>query len=209
MLKEVRLTIFIVAAVLVGLAFLVWFFYSPVKRFLWHQKPRKLFYRHVMRVVLNGDYYCVNDVALRVDEHTTTMVDHIIGGDKFLYIISDRYYEGVLKAHPDEPGWLLYQKHGQKVDLPNPLLENQLAMERLSIVSGINTSFMVGIVLINDSCFLNPFSNEEGESLLVPLSKLESVIASYEKRKDVEPFLNQQLWQTIQDLHELGGQHHE
>jgi hypothetical protein len=63
---------------------------------------------------------------------------------------------------------------------------------------------MVGIVLLNDNCFVNAYPSEEGDSILVPVSKLEKVVRAYEK-KDVKPFVKSELWQIIHDLHELNG----
>ena len=114
-----------------------------------------------------------------------------------------------LNAKVNDPSWYYYQKGGKKIDIPNPLMENRFAMDRLSIASGINTSFMVGIVLVNDDCFLNAFESDENESLLVPVSQLEKLIFLYEKKPTVKPFVPKELWQAIQDLHELGEKNHD
>jgi hypothetical protein len=199
---QVRETIFVVAAVIVGAAFLVWFFLTPVKHFLWRHNLSHVFYNAVMRVARNGDYYLISNLRLKMGKDDFVKIDHLIGGDKFIYVITDEYYEGAINASPSDSRWVYYKKGGRKSDIPNPLLFNKLAMERLSIQSGISSSFLVGIVLINDDCFVNAFENSEGEVLLVPISKLEKVVGAYEK-KDVEPFVKKELWQIVHDLHEL------
>ena len=63
--------------------------------------------------------------------------------------------------------------------------------------------------MVNDDCFLTALQSDENESLLVPVSRLEKVIFLYEKKEGVKPFVRKELWQTIQDLHELGEKNHE
>ena len=207
--QEVKLTLFIVLAILVGLAFAFWFFYAPVKKILWRNAHDRFFYHRALKVSRDGDFYLVNNLHLKTGNESFVKIDHIIGGDKFIFVITDRYYDGALNAKANEASWFYYQKGGKKIDIPNPLLENRLAMERLSIASGINISFMVGIVMVNDDCFLTTLQSDENESLLVPVSRLEKVIFLYEKKEGVKPFVRKELWQTIQDLHELGEKNHE
>jgi hypothetical protein len=204
MSQEVKLTLFIVLAVLASLLFMVWFFYAPIKKIVWRRAHDKLFYRKALKVSRDGDFYLLNDLVLKTGTASSVTIDHLIGGDKYIFVITDRYYDGALNAKANDPSWFYYQKGGKKIDIPNPLLENRFAMDRLSIASGINTSFMVGIVLVNDDCFLNPFESDESESLLVPVSQLEKLVFLYEKKENVKPFVKKELWQTIQDLHELG-----
>ncbi|MFA6619999.1 MAG: NERD domain-containing protein [Bacilli bacterium] len=205
---EVKLTLFIVCAVLIGLVFLFWFFCAPVRKIVWRKAHDKLFYHKTLKVARDGDFYLINKLPLQTGNSSFVTIDHIIGGDKFIFVITDRYYDGALNAKTNEPSWFYYRKGGKKIDIPNPLLDNRFAMDRLSIASGINTSFMVGIVLVNDDCFFNVFTSDENESLLVPVSQLEKLIFLYEKRPNVKPFVKKELWQTIQDLHELGEKNH-
>ena len=206
--QEVRLTLFIVCAILVGLSFLLWFCYAPIKKIVWRKAHDKLFYRKVLKVARDGDFYLINNLPLQTGGSSSLVIDHIIGGDKFIFVITDRFYDGALNVKTNEPSWFYYRKGDKKIDIPNPLLANRFAVDRFSIASGINTSFMVGIVLVNDDCFLNPFVSDENESLLVPVSQLEKLIFLYEKKPDVKPFVKKELWQTIQDLHELGEKNH-
>jgi hypothetical protein len=202
--SEVKLVIFIIAASVVGLLFLAWFFYRPLKTFIWRHNVARMFFQRVMKVARDGDYYLVNNLILPIGEVQTVTINHLLAGDKFIYVITDCYFEGALNVKPSDPGWVYYKKGERKENVPNPLFANRFALERLSIASGINSSFLVGIVLINDDCFLNEYSNSEGDPLLVPVGKLEKVIAAYEK-KEVPPFVKNELWQTIHDLHELGS----
>lgn len=201
--QVVRLTVFIIIALLVGLGFLVWFFYAPVKRLLWRHNEARMFYSHVMKTARDGDFYLLNNLKLSVG-NDSILINHVLGGDKFLYVITECYYEGALSVKPTEHTWIHYQQNGTKEKIASPFDANHFAMERLSTISGISSSFMVGVVLINDDCFLNTFAPGESEILLVPVSRLEKIVMAYEKR-DVKPFVKKELWQAIHDLHEMSG----
>jgi hypothetical protein len=208
MSPEVKLVIFIVVCVVLGLGFFAWFFFKPIQKLIWRHNLARMFYSRVMKVARNFDFYLVNGLTLPVGEMKKVVIDHIIGGDKFIYVITDRYFEGAVNVKMGENSWVYYKKGGKKEDIPNPFFANKFAMERLSIASGINTSFLVGIVLINDDCFISGYSDYEGEPLLVNVGKLEKLIALYEK-KPCQPFKKNELWQTIHDLHELGEKNHD
>lgn len=199
---SVRLTLFIVVAVIIGFLFLAIFLLPPLRRALYRRHPMRMFYRHVMRTARDGDYYLINDFTLRTGKEEFIHVDHLLAGDKYLYVVTDRYYEGAVNAKPDDFRWLLYERGGGKRYVSNPLVENKTAMERLSILSGIPTSYMVGVVLVNDDCFVNRYDSEDGENFLVSERKFARLVRDFEGR-GVEPFRKEELWQTVQDLHEL------
>lgn len=203
MSEQVKLVIFITAVCFVGLLFLLWFFYKPIKRFVWRHNISRMFYQKVMAVARNEDFYLVNNLSLSIGEEKSVKIDHILGGDKFIYVITDYYFDGALNVKPFDQTWVYFKRGAKKELIANPLFANRFATERLSIASGISSSFLIGIVLINDDCFLNEFNNGESETLLVPASKLEKLISACEK-KEVQPFVKEELWQTIHDLHELG-----
>ncbi len=199
---EVRLTLFIVLTIISALVFLVVFLYQPVRRHLYRNYPVRMFYRTVMQTAKDGDFYLLNNLQLKLDKNDYVKIDHLLGGDKYIYVITDRYYEGAINVKPDDLRWIYYERDGGKRYISNPLLENKAAMERLSIVSGIQTSFMVGIVIVNNDCFVNRFAADDAHNLLVSERKFEKIVNTFEAQP-VKPFVKEELWQCIQDLHNL------
>lgn len=199
---NVRVTIFSLIVIVLAVLFFLLFFYRPLKCEIQRKNLAKTFYNAVMRVARNGDYYLINGLKVRLDGNNYLSIDHVLAGDKYIYVITDRYFEGAINVRLNDERWINYRKDDRKLDLINPLFENRFALERLSIASGINSAFMIGIVLINDDCFINQLEAQDEENLLVPISKLERVISTYEA-KNVRPFVQRELWQAVQDLHEL------
>lgn len=196
----VRIIIFVIVAIALGVALFLLFFLMPIKRALQKKNLAKLFYPKVMKVARDNDYYLINNLALDVGKKEPLLIHHLVAGDKFIYVITDVFYEGAVNTNKEDNRWIYYYKKGSKGSVPNPLKINEFALETLSIQSGIAPSYLVGLVIVNNDCYEN--AQEGEEQLLVPIRNLEKVIASYESR-DVKPFVKEELWQTVKDLHDL------
>jgi hypothetical protein len=198
----VRITIFVIAAIFMAAFFLVLFFYKPVKRYVFRHHMARVFYHKVLVVVRNQDYFFVNDLSLPAGSGQALHIDHVIAGEKFIYVVTDYYFEGAIAPRAFDNYWVYYKKRNRKTLIPNPFNENKAAVELLAMNSGINSSYFVGIVMINDDCFVTPYENTPNAPQLIPVGKLASTIADYEK-KDVAPFSSSQLYQAIHDIHDL------
>lgn len=179
----VEYAIYFVALTIVGALFLFWVLYGPIKRFLMRRHTVRMYYHKVNRVVLDHDFYLINNFENKTGEESFH-IDHIVIGDKYIYCIRDRYYDGALVIKEDNDGWLYY--HGRKkIIVPNSLSMNLLRMERLSLMSGIDIKLFISIVLINDDCLITPFESTKDNSFLVSLKHLPKLIEYIESR-DVE-----------------------
>src|SRR5574344_108566 len=208
MYYPVRLAIFIISVILASALFFLLFFYRPIKRYVWRKNVARMFYTKIHRINLDNDYFLLNDLLLRVGSENYFHIDHILGGEKYIYVITDCYYEGAIVPHAYDPAWVYYTIKGRKEMIPNPLLANQAYLERLGIAAGgVNPTLMIGIVLVNDDCFVAPYDNEKGSSQLIPLSKLEKTIEFYEGQ-DVSRLNQVELHRIFVDLHELNVTNH-
>jgi hypothetical protein len=202
----VRLTIFIISAILAGALFFLLFFYKPLKRNIWRKNVARMFYNKVNRINLDNDYFLLNDLLLNLSGEYFH-IDHVLGGEKYIYVITDKFYEGAIVPSTHDPSWTYYTMKERKQMISNPLLDNRSYIDRLSIVSLVDKRLMIGIVLVNDDCFVAPYTNEPGSSQLIPLSKLEKTIQFYESQ-DVVPLDQEELRHMFVDLHNLSGRTH-
>ncbi|MBR1846391.1 MAG: NERD domain-containing protein [Bacilli bacterium] len=180
---NVELTLFIVLASVAGLAFLFWFLYGPIKRFLYAHYTVRMYYKRVYRVALDNDFYLINEFTNRTAELEEFHIDHILIGNKFFYCIRDRYYDGAIAAKEDNPSWIFFHKEKGEY-ITNPMELNKLRVQRLSLMSGIDEKLFVSIVLINDDCFLTPFQPKSGNSFLSSLKDFPKLIEELEAREE-------------------------
>ncbi len=199
---EVKFTIFILLAIFVFGGILFWVLFPLIRRKLFSSRYKRFYYDYVNHVVKYNDFYLINNLAFDVGDTQTLSIDHLIGGDKYIYVIIDYYLDGGIKIDPLQPISYVYKKDDKKFEIANPLQVVAHSMTKLSSLSGISSEFLVGIVLINDDCNVVSIENGSSPVNIVRLRELSKFIGEYEKRS-VKPFVSRQLWQAIQDLHTI------
>lgn len=204
---EVRVTIFILLALLAfgGIALL--FLWRPLKRRYMQKRKQEYFYRKVMRVAQRGDYLLINDLRLLLDEKRYITIDHLLAGDKYIYVITDAAFFGAIGGGNTSAHWAIYHEDGTKFETPNPILVNEEAVARLLTRTGFDPSFVKGIVLINDECYIPRDLNQPGRSLVVPLKQFAKGIRYFESQ-NVPPFPSSALEQVMADLNDLNAKGH-
>ena len=199
MTQTAKLAIWIILFVLIVIFFAVWIFYGPFKRWYTRKDPRKAYYHKIRSIADLRDYYLINEFYLFLKEKSSIRIDHLLAGDKYVYLIFDYYFSGAMDANAIDDYWLYHRADGTKERIPNPIHEAETMLGRFSLRCQIPSDLLVAIVLINDDCFFTPFKNEEKAPTLVPISKLGKVIASYEGR-DIKPLSRGELAQVIKKL---------
>lgn len=203
--EELRLVIFIILCILLGLFFIVLFLYTPFRRFMRSNFTIRSYYKKVRQVVLDHDYYLINQWERSFGEgkNETVHIDHIVVGNKFIYVIRDRYYEGVIIAKENDLSWYFQQSRHRKKAIDNPMLRNHERADYLATLSSLNRAYFISVVLVNDDCLVTPFESRSQDSFLVPISKLDKFIEANENRTDVEPFHEKEIALAVKDLADL------
>ena len=138
----IRLVIFIIGCVLVFGAVLFWISYSPIKRRLWKAKPADMFYKKIYKVVRNADFFLVNNLVFKSGDEVVCTVPHVIGGDKFLYLISEYYCDGCLEARGEDRSWICYFRDGTKSNISNLIYANQKMVGDFSLRLGFSQNMI-------------------------------------------------------------------
>ncbi len=180
--KEVRLALWIVLFVLVVLAFLFWIIYPIFQTKRMRRHPKQAFYRKVLKIANYRDYYLINEFKVHSDDEYSPSVDHLLLGNKYIYLIYDYYFEGAVDASLEDDYWIYHKMDGSKVKISNPIKKSKKISEYFAVANSIDPAYMVTIVLINNDCFISPIKNASQKEKLVTLSKLEKLIGSYESQ---------------------------
>ena len=152
-----------------------------------------------------NDYYLINNLILRNNEQVICQIDHCLFGEKFIYVIKDRYYRGAIKGDKEDNIWIFYDKKGKTFEMENPMKVNELRVEKLSLMTQIDSSFFISIVVINDDAIVKNMENmSSNDSYIVSRKKLPKLIKSIESR-DVRKIDEKQLNFAVQDISRLYG----
>ena len=201
---RVEFALWIVVSILCGLFFLLLFLYSPIKRFLYRLKPVEMFYKHVKGAVEDHDFYLINRFVAHVSdgENGDVHIDHLIFGDKFIYVVKDRYLEGAVSINSNDPSWVFYGKKHKKY-IRNLLKLNMIRADRIAAISGLPRDYFIPILLVNDDCYIALHGEPMKGAYIVPAGKLSSFLDKQEKRDDVKAFSQEELSIAVRDLYEL------
>ena len=131
---------------------------------------------------MDKDYYLINDFLFKIDDSHVGRIDHILFADKYIFVINDFYYDGNIIGKETDKSIILVGKDGKKQYEDNPLALNRKLISKLSLITGINQSLIVGICLINSDC---QFSiHVSGKSYyIIQSNKLKALIKAIESRQ--------------------------
>ena len=159
------------------------------------------FYKQVYRVALDNDFYLINQFVFKVDSSKNATVDHILFGERYIYVILSKYYQGDLVGKYMDKSLIFISHKGKKCYTDNPYNESKTMTSKLSSSTGIDASLMIGIVLINDDCKVEVQSDSK-QFYIIQRKRLPSLIKAIESRP-VEPINEKQLEKAVQSIAKL------
>ena len=189
---------FIIVVPIVLLLFIGFCLYFPIS----HAYNRKHFqihyYKRVYQVALENDYFLINRFQFKVDASKLATVDHILFGNKYIYVLSSKYYQGDLVGKYHDKSLIFISHRGKKCYTDNPFNQVKFLASKLSSSTGIDASLMIGIVLINDDCKVAVESDSK-QFYIIQRKRLASLIKAIESRPVGE--INQtQLQKAVQSI---------
>ena len=199
-LSDIQLA-FVIIVPIVLFFFLVICLYFPISGAYRRRYFQIHFYKRVYRVALDNDYYLINQFVFKVDSSRYATVDHILFGNKYIYAIISKYYQGDLIGKYTDKSLIFISHKGKKCYTDNPYNESKTMTSKLSSSTGIDASLMIGIVLINDDCKVEVQSDSK-QFYIIQRKRLPSLIKAIESRP-VEPINEKQLEKAVQSIAKL------
>lgn len=144
--------IFTISVSLIGAIGIFCALYFPLRHSYIRKKYREYYYKKIYKVAFSRDYYLINNFLFRIDDSTVMGIDHILFGDRYIFIINDYFYEGDLLGNADDKSLIFVNRKGNKQYTDNPFITSEKVVSRLSMITGIDSSLMIGVVLVNNNC---------------------------------------------------------
>lgn len=162
----------------------------------------KAYGKDVYKIANYYDLYLINTLVLQSNDDSKIYIDHLLFGNKFIFVIKDYYCDGQLKGKEVDQSWVYYfgkEKDPKKELLKNPLIENKTRTNKLSIITGLDESFLISIILVNDDCDLSLEMNPSDNQYVIKRSELKKLVSSIEGR-NVAPLNDEQLAYAARDI---------
>ena len=196
-LTDIQLAFVIIVPIVVVL-FLAVVLYFPISAHYKRSHFQVRFYKRVYKVALENDYYLINQFYFKVDLNKLAKVDHIIFGEKYIYVILCKYYEGDLVGKSSDKSLIFISHKGKKCYTDNPINQSKQLASKLSSSTGLDASLLIGITLINDDCKVEVQSDSK-QFYIIQRRKFPALIRAIESRP--VPNINEaQLAKAVQSI---------
>ena len=196
-LSNIQLAFLIIAPVVL-LIFAAFCLYFPISHAYKAKHFQIHYYKKVYRVALDNDYFLINQYVFKIDNSKVASVDHILFGNKYVYVISSKYYQGDLVGKYHDKSLIFISHKGQKCYTDNPYNQVKFLASKLSSSTGVDPSLMIGIVLVNDDCKVAVESDSK-QFYIIQRKRFAALIKAIESRPVAD--INQnQLAKAVQSI---------
>lgn len=193
--------IYIIIVVLVVAAGIFLAIYIPMQKKKQKTDFKYFYYKNIYKVAMDNDYYLINNFLFKIDDSYVGRIDHILFANKYIYIINDSYFDGDIDGKENDKSIILISKAGKKTYNDNPLLANQKLLKRLSIITGIDASLMIGVCLINNDCQCGVRTSSKSV-YIVQAKKFKALVKAIESR-DIGDINKEQLASAVKAIDKL------
>lgn len=179
-LTELQITFIIIASIL-GAVTIFLLFFIPINHLYHKYNFNHYCYKLVYKTALYRDFYLVNNFIINIDRDNSINIDHVLFGDKFIYVIVDHYYDGDLMGSGADQDLILFSKKGDKSYVENPYYTYGKLLSRFSTATGISTDLMIGVQIVNNSCRMKIETNSK-QFYMVKRKRFKKLIKMVESR---------------------------
>lgn len=171
----------VVVAVIVILAILIILLF-PVRKYQIKKNYVRYYHKMIYKIAVYNDYYLINNFTFKVDSATNMTVQHLLFGDKYVYLIMDFYYDGDIAGKAFDKSLIIMDHKGTRKYIDNPILVCKNALTKLSMATGMQPSIVIGIALLNDNCHSNIVS-DSNQFYAISRNKLPALVKAIESRQ--------------------------
>ncbi len=196
------LVIVLVLLIIIGIIISFVLCHKHAEQNLKHKVWKKLY-----KLANNSDYYLLNQVNIETEFKSNIHIDHLLIGDKFVYVISSRYYEDNLygKTYYDSK-FNINTTDGTLIrSVTNPIIKNEKRSTILAKYLGCEKKYpmFVSIVVTNNVDVNVAEQNIADYSYIIKCKDLSKTIKSIEKESNLTPIDDQSLQQVVNRLHTI------
>ena len=173
--------IFIILAPIVLAGLVVVFVVLPINHRRHKNNFREYCYKAIYKIAFDEDYYLINNFLFRVDQSTVARIDHILFGNKYIYVIIDVYYDGDLVGKYENESFILINKKNDRYYTDNQYNVCKSLVKSLSRTTGIEEGMFIGVAVVNNDCKLG-IETESKQYYIIQRDKLKKLVKAIESR---------------------------
>ena len=195
---QIAFLIIVPIIVVIGLFCVIFF---PLRKRRMKKEFKYYYYRFIYKEALYQDLYLINNFMFKIDDTHVGKIDHILFANKYIYIINDYYFDGDIEGKDTDASLIFISRTGKKKYMDNLLLDNKKLISKLSLITGINTSLMIGVSLVNKNCNVGVASSNK-HHYIIQANKFKMLLNAIESRP-IGSINQEQLAKAVQAIDKL------
>lgn len=172
--------LFLILTPVVITILLVFFVVIPLSQRKIRTHFKEYCYKAIYRLAFDEDYYLINDFQFKVDSKVV-LIDHILFGNKYFYVVIDNYLPGDLIGKQDDKSLILIDNHNQKFYTENQFQTCKTLIDYLNIKTGISKDLLIGISIVNNDCTIGVESDSK-QYYIIQRNKFKKLVKAIESR---------------------------
>jgi hypothetical protein len=195
-------TIYLIVVPIIIIGLILLLIVRPLYKSYYKKHFDFYYYKTIYDIALNNDYYLINNFYFKLDDDKTyAKINHILFADKYIYLITDVYFNGDVLGKVNDNSLICIKPSGKKQYVNNPILVSKFLLSRLSMKLNQNPTLMVGIVVYNDNVKLE-LASDSKQFYIVKRKKLKSLIKAIESR-NIGKIKQKELEKLVQLVNEI------
>lgn len=154
------------------------------------------------KFAIDHDFPLLSDVVIQIREDKYIKIDHIMIGNKYIYVIACKCYYGYLNAKAVDEKWVLYRRD-KLMHIENPLKNND---KRIKILSNLleNTTMddFVNIIYLSKPVVASQIQGSNKKEFVLFEDDFEKFIEVYEKECDLNEFSIKSINEAAQKIYD-------
>lgn len=176
--------IFFVVIVILASLTIIYLFYDKISIYRVGLLKNRRIAAKFKKFVRDHDFLYLNNLTLRVSEGNYINIDHVIFGDKYVYVISAKFWLGYIVGKIIDEKWILSDgKLSQYLD--NPLKANDFKCQVIGRIINARKEDMINIILIAKSASIHQMDESIRNNAVLEEKNIESYILDKERNSPV------------------------
>lgn len=195
--------IFIVILILLLLLSVLFIFKDQIKMFKFGFFKNAPIKKRLQKIANDYDYLYMSNVVVRVNNSKDTIIDNILVTNKYVYVIKNVFWRGILNGKEIDEKWFLKDERGL-THVDNPLNLNYLRIKILASNVDIPLESFKNVIFYGDSLDVYQLDLVNNGSLFINYKDFEKTLLNLEKNKD-DRFSDEEAEKIIQSIYKISN----
>ncbi|MFA5485768.1 MAG: hypothetical protein WC275_01585 [Bacilli bacterium] len=181
---------------------LVVFFLYLRKKLLQRFALLRYFYPIIRKTAVYYDFYLINQLEISVGLNDSIFIDHLIFGDKYIYLVSDFVFKGTLSGKSQDSKWILRTKKGEEIMIDSPVYKNRELVQRLSLRTALDQTTFIAVTLVSKDTKITDLEVNDPQNYIIDTRDFMKLILKIESR-NIRPLNSEELKKRVHEIDAL------